>query len=256
MAPTSLKISAAIICYNEADNIKECIESLLPIADEIICVDSYSKDKTVEIAKALGAKVILNPFEGHIQQKNFALSQTLHNMVISLDADERLDAELRASIQALKSIAFEPAYEMNRKNIFCNRWIRFGGWYPDRKVRLWDKSKGQWGGTNPHDKVVFNTDLNLIQLKGNIIHHSFKNRSEYPKQLSYFAEISATEYFKKGRRASAFIVFFNPIFTFIKSYILQLGFLDGSHGFFIAKEKARANYKKYKMLQDLSNSIS
>lgn len=251
MSLSNIKISATIICYNEANNIADCIASLSKVADELICIDSFSQDDTVSIAKSLGAKVIQNKFEGHIQQKNFALRHTSNEMVLSLDGDERLSEELIQSILDIKSNPTFTSYAMNRKNFFCGKWIRFGGWYPDRKIRLWNKSMGQWGGHNPHDKVILNPGVKTGKLDGDILHYSVRHKEDFPKQMTYFAEIGAQAYHQKGKTSNVFLMLLNPAFTFIKSFLLQGGFLDGTIGYFIAKHKALSNYKKYKLLRQL-----
>lgn len=245
------KISATVICYNEEDNIEACIKSLLKVADEVVCVDSFSDDQTCTIAKRLGAKVIQNKFEGHIQQKNFALEMVQYPLVLALDADECLSEVLVESILKIKSNPTHSAYQINRKNYFCGQWIRFGGWYPDQKIRLWNKAIGAWGGTNPHDRVIVDKTESLGHLKGDIIHHSYKEKEALARQLKYFAQIGAHSYHAKGKKSNTVLTYLNPAFTFIKSYVFQLGFLDGYNGFYIAKHRAIGNFWKYKILKDL-----
>ena len=150
-----MKISATIITFNEERNIKKCIESLLEVADEVIVVDSFSTDDTERICKSFDKlKFYKHSFEGHIQQKNFAVSKTSYNFVLSLDADEQLSNDLINEINniKIKKVTIPSAYSMPRLNNYCGKWIRHCGWYPDRKIRLWDKRIGTWGGTNPHDE--------------------------------------------------------------------------------------------------------
>ncbi len=244
-------ISATIITFNEEDNIEQCITSLQAVADEVIVIDSNSNDRTVSIAKSLGAQVFSQSFLGHIEQKNFALTKTTHNMVLSLDADEALSPTLINSIKNLQQKS--SSYSMNRKNFFCGTWIKYGGWYPDRKIRLWDKTQGQWGGKNPHDKVIMNTAEPSSFLDGDILHYSYKHKDELPKQLDYFASIGADAYFKAGKKSNKLLILANPIFTFFKTYILKLGFLDGKYGYYIAKHQAMANRKKYQELLKLQS---
>jgi len=160
------KLSVVIITYNEEKNIARCINSVNQIADEVIVVDSHSIDKTKEIAKDLGAKVIEHAFEGHIQQKNFALQQANYSWVLSLDADEALSEKLKNKIQEIKNNPTADGYTMNRLTYYCGRWIKHTGWYPDKKLRLVRKDLAQWSGINPHDR------LELINSK-NIKHINF-----------------------------------------------------------------------------------
>ena len=150
-------VSVVIITFNEEHNIARCLDSVKGIADEIVIVDSFSKDKTKEICLSYGAKFIENKFEGHIQQKNFAITQAKYPHILSLDADEALDEKLRNSISEVKKNFVHDGYYMNRLTNYCGKWVHHSGWYPDTKLRLWDSRKGQWAGVNPHDKYELTT---------------------------------------------------------------------------------------------------
>ena len=156
------KISAAIITFNEEKNIERCITSLRNVADEVVIIDSGSTDRTVEIAKDLKATIFTNPFKGHIQQKNFAITKTQYDWVISLDADEALSEELTASILAVKENLKGSGYIFSRLTNYCGKWIKHCGWYPDKKLRLFKKHEGKWGGKNPHDKYLLNDPGNEV----------------------------------------------------------------------------------------------
>ncbi|MFN9801337.1 MAG: glycosyltransferase family 2 protein, partial [Bacteroidota bacterium] len=146
-------ISAAIITYNEEKNIRRCLESLQGVADEIVVVDSGSTDSTAALCSAYGVRILVHPFEGHIQQKNYALNQCTGDWILSLDADEALSPELRASVLRVKNHLTSPAYQVNRLTNYCGHWVRYCGWYPDRKVRLVQRGKARWTGVNPHDRL-------------------------------------------------------------------------------------------------------
>src|SRR3954466_10005620 len=138
------KLSAVIITLNEERNLSRCLQSLQGIADELVVVDSFSSDKTEEISKSFSAKFIQHKFEGHIEQKNYALAQTSFDFVLSLDADEALSDELKSSIKSIKENWQHDAYEMNRLTNYCGQWIKHSSWYPDKKVRLFKKTAGKW----------------------------------------------------------------------------------------------------------------
>lgn len=246
-----IKISAAIITFNEAHNIERCITSLLPVADEIFVVDSYSTDATKEICLRLGARFVENPFQGHIQQKNFALENATHQWVLSLDADEALTPALQQSILTVKDNPLFDGYRLNRLTNYCGHWVKHCGWYPDTKIRLVNKDKAKWLGVNPHDR------LDLLQgqpsgfLKGDLLHYSYTSAEQHYKQIEYFGDIAANELFKQGKSTNHFIIYSKVIAQFIKSYFIKLGILDGKTGFLISKRSAYATYRKYKKLYNL-----
>lgn len=247
-------ISTVIITFNEADNIAACIESATRVSDEIIVVDSFSTDNTVQIASDLGAIVFQNEFKGHIEQKNFAVSCAKNDWILSLDADERCSEEMINAILAEKSNFHEKAYQFNRLNNYCGQWIKHGGWYPDRKVRLWHKENGNWGGTNPHDEVILHNLERPKQLKGNILHYSYHSYSEHLAQNNKFSSISAKALFMKGKTVGLLKLIVNPTFRFLREYVFKLGFLDGLNGFVIAINNAHLVFMKYAKLKELTKS--
>lgn len=249
------EISVLIITYNEERNIGRCLDSVMDVADDILVVDSFSTDKTEEISKAKGARFFQNKFEGHIEQKNWAITQTKFPHVLSIDADEVLSDELRNSILAIKKNWTKDGYYMNRLTNYCGKWIYYCGWYPDKKLRLFDSRKGKWAGVNPHDKYEMNGgDKATGFLKGDILHYSYNTLEDHYKQVEYFTTISSKELFKKGERGNIFVIYLSPIIKFIRDYIVKLGFLDGGAGFTISRISAYATYLKYKKLRSLWNS--
>ncbi|MEX2335953.1 MAG: glycosyltransferase family 2 protein [Fulvivirga sp.] len=252
--PDSIKISGVIITYNEERHIKQCITSMLEIVDEIVVVDSFSTDQTVEICKGLGAKVIQHPFEGHIQQKNFAMHQASFDHVLSLDADERVSSEMVASIKAVRENWQADGYVFSRFNNYCGTWLKHS-WYPDKKLRLWDRRIGKWGGTNPHDKVVMNNGVEVRKLKGDILHYAYENLEEHYEQIKKFAVIAANAKFEQGKRVNFGIhVLLNPWYKFFRKYVLRLGFLDGYYGFIFSGLTAYLNFMKYLRLWELNRN--
>ncbi|MCB9195316.1 MAG: glycosyltransferase family 2 protein [Flavobacteriales bacterium] len=250
-----IKLSAAIITYNEEKNIQRCIESLLLVADEIVVLDSLSQDKTVEIAESLGAIVFQQKFLGHIQQKNLAIEKTSNKYVLSLDADEALTPELQKSILKVKENWRSEGYSFNRLTNYCGKWIKTCGWYPDVKLRLFEKGKGEWQGLNPHDEFrLFHSTP--THLNGDLLHYSFYTIEQHLKQIDYFSTIGAQALFEKGAKGSWVKMFLNPISMFFKSYFIKLGFLDGKYGFLISWYSAGEKYKKYKKLRKLQQQRS
>lgn len=223
------KISACIISYNEESKIEDCLKSLLPVADEIIIVDSLSTDDTIKIAKQYTDKIFPQKFLGHIEQKNLAISHASNDWIISLDCDERLTKELQQSILAIKdNLEQFDACCMPRKTFYIYRWLNHC-WYPDVKTRLFNKNTAKWGGTNPHDRII--TDGNNVrQLKGDIQHYSFDSVSAHLKTIDKFTETGAIEIIKKKKKISVLSPLTHSTWMFIKMYFIKRGFLDGFAG--------------------------
>jgi glycosyltransferase involved in cell wall biosynthesis len=247
-----LPLSAVIITFNEEKNIGRCLDSLVGVADDIVVVDSFSKDSTEAICKSKGVRFIQHTFEGHIQQKNWAITQAKFPHVLSLDADEALDENLKKSILQVKNNWQMDGYYMNRLTNYCGKWIRHCGWYPDKKLRLWDSRKGQWTGINPHDKYeLFAGDDHTAHLKGDILHYSFYTIEQHKRQVEYFTDISSKALFQKGKTANTLHLIINPAVKFLRDYFFKLGFLDGYYGFIVCSISAKATYLKYAKLKTL-----
>jgi len=239
----SIKISAAIITYNEEKNIKRCMDSL-DFCDEIVVVDSLSSDDTCTIAKGLGAVVINQKFLGHIAQKQLAVDNCTYEWILSLDADEEVSVELREEILMLLKSPFEyDAYIMPRVSFHLGLWIRHGGWYPDAKIRLFNKNKANWGGYNPHDKVIVNGTVG--KLKGDLKHYVFKDLRHNIDTNNSYSSIMADDLHKDGKRFSYLKLFLKPIGKFLETYIYKRGFLDGMPGFIIAVGAAYSMFLKF-----------
>lgn len=247
-----IKLSAVIITFNEEKNIERCLVSLKEVADEIVVLDSFSKDRTKEICLQHGVQFFEHAFDGHIQQKNRAITYASYNHVLSLDADEALDDTLRESVLAVKANFSKQGYYMNRLTNYCGHWVRHCGWYPDKKLRLWDRTKGEWRGVNPHDKFeLFEGDKNAGHLKGDLLHYSYYTLDDHYKQVEYFTNIASKAYFEKGKKAPLYKLILNPLAKFIDHYLLHLGFLDGRAGYLISRISAYATWLKYKKLREL-----
>ncbi len=249
--PNSVPLSVVVITFNEERNIGRCLESVRGIADEVVVVDSFSTDRTGEICRQHGATFLHHPFAGHIEQKNYALSQATHPYVLSLDADEALSPALQQSVRSAKSHWTADAYEMARLTNYCGHWIKHTDWYPDRKTRLFDKRKARWGGTNPHDRVELSPGATQQRIGGDLLHYSYHSVSQHIRQLNYFTDIGARVAFEKGKKAPLSVVLLSPVLKFTKSYFLRLGFLDGYYGFVVCAISAFASFLKYVKLRQL-----
>lgn len=247
----SVKMSATIITYNEERNIARCIESLLPVVDEVVIVDSYSTDKTQYICEQYPVRFIQHTFEGHIQQKNVALDLATHNHIVSLDADEALSKELQTAIQRVKRDFNKSGYIVKRYNNYCGQWINHTDWSRDKKLRVFDKTKARWGGVNPHDKVQMSDGATVGSLKGEILHWVHATHEEHRQKTEKFSTIASKEYYKRGRKASILDLIIKPTWIFIRSYIIRMGFLDGRNGFILCTFSAKTTYLKYCKLRRL-----
>ncbi|HEY0740898.1 MAG TPA: glycosyltransferase family 2 protein [Chryseosolibacter sp.] len=241
-----IKISATIISFNEERKIEACLKSLLGVVDEIIVVDSNSTDGTQEICMRYPVRFIRQSFLGYVDQKNFAVAQASYDHIVSLDADERLSEELRESILKVKSNwGDKDGYAVNRYNNYCGKWMHFSGWYPERKIRVWDRRKGFWTGTDPHDHVHIGSGK-VGKLEGHLLHYAYLTVDEHLLQIHRFAEIAAKAKYRKGENVSFVVnVIFSPLFRFLKSYVFRLGFLDGYYGFIFCTASASMTFFKY-----------
>lgn len=251
-----MKLSVVIITFNEERNIERCLASVQTLADEILVVDSFSIDKTIEICERYQAKVIQNSFEGHIQQKNFAMEQASNDWILSLDADEALSEELVQAIKQVKSAEKSKVnlYEMNRLTNYCGSWVKYCGWYPDTKARLVNRKFAKWVGVNPHDKLKGLKQEKIDFLKGDILHYSYYTKDDHLKQIEYFSKIAAGELIKQGNNADQFTIYLKTAAQFFKSYVLKRGFLDGKIGWQISTLSAFATYRKYSLLRTLNET--
>lgn len=250
------KLSVVIITFNEERNIGRCIDSVKNVADEIVVLDSCSSDRTKEICLERDVKFLEQPFLGYIEQANKALEFATYTYVLCLDADEALSPELEASILKEKQAFKYPGYYMNRCSNYCGKFIKFGSWYPDRKLRLFNRQKARWAGINPHSGVEFLSKEKGKWLKGDIFHYSYTSIEEHTLQNERFSTIAAQSYFQLGKRSNWFKMNVNPAWAFVRSYFIRLGFLDGYFGFVIARKIAQLTRLKYKKLYLLQQQRS
>ncbi len=243
-----LPVSVAIITFNEEKNIEDCIRSVEAIADEIVVLDSFSTDRTEEIARSFPrVRFEKHAFDGHVQQKNRALDLCKNSWVLSLDADERLSPELAREIAGLdeKKIADEgiAGFRMPRLTYHMGRAIRHGGWYPQRRYRLFQKSAARWEGENPHDYIVINGKG--ASLKGDLVHYSFTDLSQQIDTINKFSSIVAFNRHAAGRPFQLLKTLVKPPVKFLEIYLFKAGFLDGFPGFTIAVASAFSTFLKF-----------
>ena len=238
------QISACIIAMNEADRIQECIASL-SFCDEVLVVDSHSSDNTREVAIDCGARVIERDWPGHVAQKEFAIREATYDWVFCLDADERVSAELRAEILALRAADYQQyaGWRMPRLSYYMGAWVKHGTWRPDWNLRLFDRRRGYWGGNNPHDRVELQGPRGT--LKQQILHYPYRTLDEHFATIDKYTTIMAAELQAQGKQASILHVIVNPWVRFVKYYLLKRGFLDGWRGLVMAYLAAQYVRMKY-----------
>lgn len=246
-------LSVVIITRNEERNIARCLDSVREIADEVMVMDSFSEDNTREICLSHGARFEQHTFDGYAQQKNRAVAHARNDIILSLDADEALGEELKASVLQVKKNMKADVYLMNRLTNYCGTWIRHGGWYPDRKLRLYDRRKAKWAGDYVHEKLEIKPGSHTAFLKGDLLHYSFYTVEEHRKQALKFAELAASSLFASGKKSSWLKMRYKPFSRFVKGYVFQLGFLDGAAGLRIARISAWASYRRYSQLYKLQH---
>ena len=245
-----MQISVTIIARDEEANIARAIASV-DFCAEILVVDSGSTDRTVEIARSLGATVIHREWSGYAAQKNFAAAQASHNWILSIDADEAVGPELAASIRGLTATEPEHAgFDFPRLARYCGKWIRHSGWYPDRKVRLYRRDCGRWIGDFVHESVAVSGPVG--HLAGDLLHYACNTCRDHRANVERYTDLAAREIVATGQQPSAWRLLLGPPFAFAKSFVAQLGFLDGAAGFTIAWMAARYVYLKHAKARKLN----
>jgi glycosyltransferase involved in cell wall biosynthesis len=243
-------VSATLVALNEAAKLPAAIASL-SVADEVLVVDSGSTDGTPEIARSLGARVIRNSWPGYAAQKNFAAQNARHDWILSLDADEALDEAAQEAVRQWKRA--EPTatgYRIARRAFYLGRWIRHSGWYPDYKLRLYDRQRGQWEGEFVHESV--RVEGPVTTLEGNILHHSYNSLEDHYRRIELYTDLAARELFAEGRNSGWVERRLAPSWKFASTWILKAGFLDGRQGFEIARAAAHYVRRKHEKLAGLA----
>lgn len=246
---TPCNIAAVIITYNEEENIADCINSAKGIVKEVIVVDANSEDNTVNIAKGLDAKVYTKDWTTFGEQKNFGSAQSNLDWILSIDADERVDDDLKRELIDLQ-LNKDNIYELNVKTNYLGKWIRYCGWYPSYKRRLYNKQISKWNSDLVHERLISETKLEAIRLKGNLLHYSYPSLERHHQKIHNYAMLTAKKWQQQNKTPSILKKLFGPSFRFVKTYIFRLGILDGKEGFMISKMsfllvKEQLNYFKH-----------
>lgn len=248
-----MKLSVVIITYNEVLNIERCISSVLDIADEIIVVDSYSTDGTKEICQKYSVSFIEKKWSGYSDQKNHAGSLASNDWIFSIDADEEVSSELKNAILSIKESEFENVvFSVNRLTNYCGKWIRHCGWYPDTKIRIFNRNFVNWDDQIVHEELNIPGNFKIVNLKGDLNHYSYYTIGDHLRQTQKFTDLSAQQAVKLGKKAGIEKLILNPVWKFMRDYVIKMGFLDGKSGFNVCRISAYATYLKYKKIRDLN----
>ncbi len=240
---TGKMISVIIIVKNEQDKIGNCLESVR-WADEIVVVDSGSDDDTLEICRQYTDQITVSEWSGFGPQKNKALALATQPWILSIDADERVSDELREEIIA--AIARDSdigAYLLPRSSSFCGRMMQYSGWHPDFILRLFKKDQAKFSDDSVHEKVI--TSANTDRLKNPLLHYSFDNYQQVVEKMNLYSTLAAEDKFKHGEKSTLFKAVSRGFWTFLRTYIFKLGFLDGKQGFTLSVSNAEGTYYKY-----------
>ena len=243
---SSLPLSISIISRNEEDNLQRCLQSVGGLAREIVVVDSGSSDATLDVARSFGARLHYQEWLGFRDQKNVALELCSQPWVLALDCDEKLSPELKQSIIDFFARGDNERYagaEMARKVFFMGRWINHGDWYPDRKLRLFRRDAGRWGGSPEHDKIVLQGPL--TRLPGDLLHYSFRDISHYVSKINVYSDVFLERQKAEGKGWSLTANLTRPVWRFFRAYFLRRGFLDGFPGLWIAISTAYFAFVRY-----------
>ena len=248
--PAAPAVSAIVVCFNEERNIGACLESLR-WCEEIVVVDSFSTDGTVEICRRYTDRVIQRKWAGYRDQKAFAHSQATKEWVLLVDADERVTPELKEEIrQSLIHDGTQYAgYSVPRLVYYLSRWWWRGGWYPDYDVRLFRRERAIWGGMDPHEKIL--VDGKVRRLRHPLHHFSYRNIDDHMQRINRFTSISSAELLKGNQRWRWSDALLRPAFRFFRSYFLKRGFMEGFAGFYVAVTAAVYVFLKYAKLWEL-----
>ncbi len=248
--PTFPRISAVIITHNESENIRACITSLQAVADEIVVVDAFSDDATVDICVEMGVRVVQRKWQGYSANKNHGNEHASNDWILSIDADEVLSEELIENIKKLQPQKGK-VYSLDRISNFCGQWIRYSGWYPDWKIRIFNRTEVHWEGDYVHEHLQIPSHFVEQKLSGKLWHYSYKSMEDHLQRIERYSDLAAQELFAGNKRPSPLRRMLSPYARFWNTFFFKLGFLDGRNGYIISKRNDLMVRKKYHKLEGL-----
>ena len=245
------RLSVVVICKNGAKVIGETIKSFSGLTDDILVYDNGSTDATKDIVKESTARLVEGSWEGFGKTRNKANAFARYDWILSLDADEAIDEELKESLLKYDLSDEKKVFEFKFKNFLGNKWLRFGEWGDDKHIRLFNRKKTNWNNAEVHESLLLPTGVKVISIPGHVLHKTAPDIATYENKMENYAALNAEKYFKQQKRSGSLKMFFSAIFSFIKNYFFKLGFLDGAPGYHCARINARYTFLKYKRLDEL-----
>lgn len=256
------RVSACVVSFDEEENIRACLDSVA-WCDEIVVVDSFSRDRTADFARERGAVVIQRPWPGNVAQKNHALEAATGDWVLFLDCDEEVTPRLRDCILSrLRERPSVAGYYLSRQLYYGGSWLEHGGWFPEWRLVLFRRERGRFEGVDPHGRVQLTGDTDRLDPGGAgsdaavILHRSFRGLSHQLKVLDRYTSIQSGELYRQGRRSGWLDLTLRPAWRFLWTYLFRLGFMDGGAGYHMAVNHAYAAYMKYARLWEIQNGFA
>lgn len=246
--------SIIIIAKDAGYKINRLLKSIENLSDDIVVCDTGSTDDTISIATSFDARVFSIPWEGYGRSKNAAIHYAKYNWILSLDADEKPDAELYKSLKNWQPLADTTIYQVKRKNFLGKTWIAHSDWGADWQNRLFHKYIVRWDDAIAHEIAIADIPLKKLRLRGYLEHYSYTDEVDYKKKMIIYANLMALKYHQQKKKTNLLQIGLSPLYNFIKTYLFKSGFMDGRNGWMIAKTKAYYTFIKYKKLKELNNS--
>lgn len=252
MAPVSI----VIVCRNEADIIARTLQSLQGVTDDILIYDNGSTDGTQEIVKEFPVRLHEGSWEGFGKTKNKANALARYNWILSLDADEAIDEELKAALLSFDTGIQQTVFDISFKSFLGNKQVKYGEWGGDHHVRLFNRQQVNWNEAPVHEELQLPDNFSVKKIKGHVLHYSMADIKDYSAKMLQYAMLNAEKYFRQGKKASWFKLRVSPAFSFFHYYFLKAGFLDGYEGYLCAKMTAYYTFLKYARLRELRKQLA
>lgn len=247
-------LSVVIICRNEATVIGKTLQSLAGLTDDVIVYDNGSTDETVAIAKEFPVTVKEGAWRGFGPTKNDAIALAKYDWILSLDADEAIDEELKGSLLSLSLADKHTVYEIKFKNFFGDRWLKHGEWGHDKHARLFNRWQVSWNEAAVHEELLLPPGIKMKTLRGHVLHYTAMDLAKYRLKLDKYALLNARKYHEQGKKTGVLKKYLASTFSFVQNYIFRAGFLDGKAGYRCAWLTSKYTFDKYKNLEKLGNS--